>query len=103
MTTAPQRGNRSTGDVEQYTRMLLTGKTLDEVGDFFGVSHGAVRKALKRRGLPTNSRALLAAIPTGSTPTDAEVLRRVNHALAEENAKLKERLTRIQTALKGLE
>jgi hypothetical protein len=103
MTTTPQRGNRSTGDVEQYTRMLLTGKTLDEVGDFFGVSHGAVRKALKRRGLPTNSRALLAAIPTGCTPTDAEVLRRANHALAEENAKLKERLTRIQSALKGLE
>jgi hypothetical protein len=103
MTTTPQRGNRSTGDVEQYTRMLLTGKTLDEVGDFFGVSHGAVRKALKRRGLPTNSRALLAAIPTGCTPTDAEVLRRANHALAEENTKLKERLTRIQSALKGLE
>ena len=101
--TVPQRGNRSTGDVTDYTIMLLKGHTLDEVGDHFGVSHGAVRKALKRRGLPTNARSLLAAIPTGCTPTDADVLRSANHALAQENAELKERLTRIKTALKGLE
>ena len=98
----PQRGNRTTGNVVEYTRMLLKGMTLDQIGDHFGVTHGAVRKALKRQGLPTNSRALLAAVPEGCTPSDTDVLRHANHALTQENAELKERLTRIRNALKEL-
>lgn len=95
----PQRGNRSTGDVTDYAQMVLRGHTLDQIGDHFGVTHGAVRKALQRAGLPTNSRALLASMPEGCTPTDAAVLRAANHALAEENAQLKNRLAKIKAAV----
>ena len=98
-----RRGNRGSGDVNQYTRSLLTGMTLSQVGSHYGISADAVRKALKSRGLPTNSRALLATIPEGCTPTDAEVLRRANFALAKECTELKARLNRIKTALKGIE
>ena len=98
----PQRGNRTTGSANEYTRMLLKGMTLSQIGDHFGVTHGAVRKALKIRGLPTNSRALLAAIPTGCTPSDAHVLREANHALAQENTELKKRLVRFKKALEVL-
>jgi hypothetical protein len=95
----PQRGNRSTGDVNDYAGMVLRGHTLEQIGDHFGVTHGAVRKALKRAGLPTNSRALLAAMPEGCTPTDAAVLRAANQALAAEVAQLKSRLSKIKAAV----
>lgn len=98
----PSRANRSKGTVAQYTQMLLRGMTLDEIGDHFGVTHGAVRKALKAAGMPTQSRALLAAIPEGCTPTDAEVLRAANFALAQENHELKAKLRKVSSALADL-
>lgn len=98
----PQRGNRSTGNVHEYTRMMLRGHTIEEVGQQFGVTGHAVRKALQRNGMPTNSRRLLSAIPERSTPTDAAVLRAANHALAQENHDLRSRLAQIEKALAGL-
>ena len=95
----PQRANRSRGTALEYTQMLLTGMTLSEIGTHFGVSCGSVRKALKAKGLPTQSRALLASIPEGCTPTDANVLRVANFALAKENAELKSKLRNIALAL----
>ena len=100
--SCPQRANRSAGNVHEYTRMMLRGHTLEEVGQHFGVTYGAIRKALRRNGLPTNSRELLAAIPEGCTPTDAAVLRAANHALAQENHDLRSRLAQIEKALAGL-
>jgi len=96
----PQRGNRSTGTVGNYTRMLLAGHTLESIGQSYGVTHGAVRKALKAAGLPTNSRRMLAAIPEGCTPTDAAVLRVANQRLAQENHELRARLATIERALR---
>ena len=98
----PSRANRSKGSVTQYTQMLLRGKTLDEIGAHFGVTNGAVRKALKAAGMPTNSRLLLSAIPEGCTPTDAEVLRAANFALAQENHELKAKLRKVAGALADL-
>lgn len=95
----PQRANRSTGSTDEYTRMLLRGMTLHEIGDHFGVTHGAVRKALQAAGLPTNSRRLLAAIPEGCTPSDAEVLRVANQRLAQENHELKAKLRAVKAAV----
>jgi len=102
-TKTPQRANRSTGTVTEYSKMILRGHTLEQIGDVFGVTHGAVRKALKAAGLPTNSRRLLASIPVGCTPTDAEILRRANHNLAAENSALRAKLQAIKTALKNIE
>ncbi len=101
-TKCPQRGNRSGGNVIEYMRMMLAGNTLEQIGAEYGVTHGAVRKALQAAGLPTNSRKLLAAVPEGCTPTDAAVLRAANHALAQENHELKARLRAIRTAVDGL-
>ena len=101
--TCPQRGNRSAGTAREYLQMLLRGHTLQQIGDHYDITHGAVRKALKAKGMPTNSRLLLSAIPTGCTPTDAEVLRQANHALADENAALKARLQKMSDALKGMQ
>lgn len=53
MTGVPQRGNRSTGKVGDYLHCISRGYTVDEVGAKFGVSGGAVRKALARQNLPT--------------------------------------------------
>jgi hypothetical protein len=101
-TKCPQRGNRSVGNVIEYMRMMLAGNTLEQIGAEYGVTHGAVRKALQAAGLPTNSRKLLAAVPEGCTPTDAAVLRAANHALAQENHELKARLRAIRAAVDGL-
>lgn len=96
------KGNRSSGTVHEYTQMMLKGMTLGQIGAHFNVTDGAIRKALKRNGMPTNPHKLLSAMPVGCTPTDAAVLRRANHALATENAGLKARLQKIESALKGL-
>ena len=98
-TKCPQRANRSKGSVAQYTQMLLRGMTLGEIGEHFGVTQGAIRKALKSAGMPTNSRKLLASIPEGCTPTDADVLRAANFALAQENHELKSKLRKVAAAL----
>lgn len=100
--TCPQRENRSAGSPVEYMQLMLSGQTLAQIGKQFGVTHGAVRKALKASGLPTNSRKLLAAMPEGCTPTDAAVLRAANHALAQENHELKARLRAIRAAVDGL-
>ena len=100
--SCPQRANRSAGNVADYTRLLLRGLTLEDVASQYKITAGAVRKALKAKGLPTNSRQLLAAIPEGCTPTDADVLRSANHQLAQENHELKQRLQAIKAAIAGL-
>lgn len=47
------RGNRSTGTVGDYLLMITQGYTVEEVGSQFGITGGAVRKALQRQRLPT--------------------------------------------------
>lgn len=96
----PQRGNRSSGNVLEYTQMLLKGMTLQEVADNFNVSGSAIRKALKYAGLPTQSRSLLACLPEGCTPTDAAILRSANHKLAAENEDLKRKIRGLKSAAK---
>lgn len=95
----PQRANRSHGTVTQYTQMLLRGMTLAEIGNHFGVTPGAVRNALNVAGQPTQSRALLSALPEGCTSTNAEVLRAANIALAQENYELNAKLRKVAAAL----
>jgi hypothetical protein len=46
-------GNRSTGTLGDYMLSISRGQTLDEIGKRYGVTPGAVRKALKAHGLPT--------------------------------------------------
>jgi len=99
----PQRGNRSAGNAQQYCAAMMRGYTLAEVGAMYGVTHGAVRKALMKAGMPTNSRKVLRAVPEGCTPTDADVLRAANHALAQENHELKTLLRKIRAAVDGIE
>lgn len=95
----PARANRSNGTAAEYVQLMLRGHRLEDIGGAFGVSGSAVRKALKAASLPTNSRKLLACIPEGCTPTDADVLRAANHALAQENTELKAKLEAIKRSV----
>jgi len=103
MSKDPQRANRSSGTATEYGQLILRGYTQQQIADQFGVTAGAVRKALIRHGMPTNPHKIMKLMPTGCTPTDAEVLRRANHALAEENSRLREALNRVSGALKSVE
>lgn len=103
MTKVPQRGNRSSGSVQEYGRLLLRGYTQQQIADQFGVTPAAVRTALKRHGMPSNPHKIMKLMPPGCTPTDAEVLRRANHALVEENGRLREALNRVRGAIQSVE
>lgn len=92
----PQRANRSKGTVMQYADRLARGQTHEQIGAEFGVTPGAVRKALMKAGLPTTVRSMLNSIPEGCTPVDAQMLRVANHALAAENHRLRLKLRGIQ-------
>ena len=95
--------NRSTGNVNDYVKLILAGNTLEKIGKQYGISGCAVGKALKSAGLPTNSRRLLQVIPEGCTPTDAEVLRAANHKLIEENHKLRSKFKALKKMLHEIE
>jgi hypothetical protein len=58
MKKGPQ-GNRSTGTVGDYLFLLARGFSQEEIGCHFGVSGGAVRKALLVAGLPSTARDYL--------------------------------------------
>lgn len=62
-TKCPQRGNRSAGNVIEYMRLMLAGNSLEQIGAQYGVTHGAVRKALAEK--LQRKRAKLAAPRAG--------------------------------------
>lgn len=45
--------NRSTGTVSDYLSAISEGRTLESIGNQYGVTHVAVHRALQRAGLPT--------------------------------------------------
>lgn len=93
------KSNRSTGTPADYLSLLLRGKKPEEIGDAFGITGSAVRKALAAAGLPTSAAKALGMLPEGCTPTDANVLRAANLRLSTEVFQLRGRLRAARKAL----